>query len=71
MAAVDYFETYEEWHEAITERCGLTLTKNYCEERILALSDPKDASTRDFVRLYGESYLRKVISWFRRAGGIQ
>lgn len=69
MATADYFETYEEWHEAITQRSGLTLTKTYCEERIRALSDPKDASTRDFVRLYGEGYLRKVISWFERAAG--
>jgi hypothetical protein len=71
MTVGDYFETYEEWHEAITERCGLTLTKTYCEERIRALSDPKDLSTRSFVELYGEGYLQKVISWFRRAGGIQ
>lgn len=71
MATGGYFETYEEWREAITGRCGLTLTKNYCEERIRALSDPEDASTRDFVRLYGESYLRSAISWFRHTGGIQ
>jgi len=67
MATGDYFESYEEWHDAITRRCGITLTKTYCTERIRALSDPKDPSTRDFVRLYGEAYLRKVISWFERA----
>jgi hypothetical protein len=64
---MDYFETDEEWHEAITTRCGLTLTKTYCEERIRALSDPKDPSTRSFVELYGDHYLAKVVSWFERA----
>jgi len=64
---MDCFETYEEWHEAITTRCGLTLTKTYCEERIRALSDPKDPSTRSFVELYGDRYLAKVVSWFERA----
>jgi hypothetical protein len=68
MTAADYFETYEEWHDAITRRCGLTLTKTYCEERIRALSDPKDPSTCDFVERYGEGYRRKVVSWFERAG---
>jgi hypothetical protein len=63
----DYFESYEEWHDAITRRSGIPLTKTYCEERIRALSDPKDPSTHDFVSLYGEGYLRKVISWFERA----
>lgn len=67
MTSGDYFESYEEWREAITRRCGVALTKAYCEERIRALADPKDPATRAFTEFYGEGYLRTVVSWFQRA----
>lgn len=67
MATTDYFESYEEWHEAITQRCGLDLTEAYCDERIRALGNRKDPATRAFLDLYGEAYLGKVVSWFGRA----
>jgi hypothetical protein len=67
MTVGDYFESYEEWHEAITVRCGLRLTADYCRERIDALRDTRDESTRAFITLYGAAYRDRVVSWFERA----
>ena len=64
---MDYFETYDEWRDAMTNRCGLPLTATYCDERIQALQNGRDASTKDFVKLYGSAYLDRVVSWFERA----
>lgn len=63
----DYFESYAEWHDAITGRCGLSLTPDYCQERIRALGDSRDASTKAFLDLYGEAYRDRVVSWFEKA----
>jgi len=46
------FDTYSDWHQAITERCGLTLDRAYCESRIEALSDESDHATRAFLEAY-------------------
>jgi hypothetical protein len=62
-----YFEDYQEWHEAITVRCGLKLTADYCHERIAALREARDESSRAFVELYGAAYRDRVVSWFERA----
>ncbi len=64
---MDYFSNYQEWREAITVHCGLSLTSAYCRERIAALRDGGDRSTRAFVKLYGAAYRDRVISWFERA----
>lgn len=66
---MDYFESYEEWHKAITENCGLKLTATYCGERINALKDTGDESTSAFIRHYGIAYRDRVVSWFERALG--
>lgn len=65
---VAYFASYNEWHDAITNRCGIHLTPEYCAERVRALQDPKDVSTTQFLELYGLGYRDKVIGWFKRAG---
>jgi len=64
---MDYFEDYREWHDAITGRCGLELTSDYCRERIAALRESRDESSRAFVKLYGTAYRDRVASWFERA----
>lgn len=63
----DFFSRYEEWHEAITHKCGIRLTPEYCAERVEALMNTKDPSTREFVRLFGERYRDTVVGWFERA----
>lgn len=64
---MDYFESYNEWHEAITGRCGLSLTSAYCSERIHALRDARDEATKAFLKHYGTAYRDRVVSWFERA----
>jgi hypothetical protein len=61
------FTDFEEWHRAITLRCGLTLSHDYCAERITALQDEAVPSTRNFIDTYGETYRQTVISWFETA----
>jgi hypothetical protein len=61
------FNDFEEWRRAITLRCGLTLSRDYCAERIAALTDETVPSTRSFIDTYGESYRKTVISWFEIA----
>lgn len=60
-------ENYDDWKECITEYCGIPLTLAYVEQRIAALRDPTEYSTRRFTEIYGEAYLARVIGWFEQA----
>ncbi|MEM6791682.1 MAG: hypothetical protein AAF928_18900 [Myxococcota bacterium] len=62
-----YFQTYAEWREALTVRCGIALTPEYARERVAALRNPDEPTTRDFAAKYGDAYLRQVIEWFEKA----
>ncbi|MFD2255212.1 hypothetical protein ACFSSA_00860 [Luteolibacter algae] len=61
------FTNYYEWHSAITDRCGIVLSRAYCDKRYSALSDPEIPSTRRFKETYGEEYLDQVKAWFAQA----
>ena len=61
------FTTFSDWHHAITERCGLTLDRDYCEARIAALQNEADPATRSFLDAYGPAYRDQVVAWFRQA----
>ena len=61
------FSDFSEWRKAITLRCGLTLSREYCTERIDALRDDTVPTTRNFIKDYGENYRALVISWFEQA----
>ena len=65
-----YFQSYSEWHKAITERCKIDLTPEYVRSRISALQNPKDKSTQEFKLKYGEPYLQQVIEWFKQADRV-
>lgn len=60
-------KTYEEWRHCIVVECGLELTQEYISERISALKDDKDYSTRQFVKLYGPQYHQQVLNWFSQS----
>lgn len=62
-----YFRTYEEWRQALTERCKIDLTPDYARTRLTALRNPANPATRDFTAKYGEAYLQQVIKWFEQA----
>lgn len=59
--------SYEAWRSCITEKCRISLTTPYVEQRIAALSDPESDETRTFRRLYGDAHWRAVLGWFQRA----
>ena len=59
-----YFQSYKEWHKAITERCKIKLTSAYIQNRISSLQNHNDKSTQEFKSKYGEEYLSQVIKWF-------
>ena len=61
------FSNFDEWRLAITLRCGLTLSREYCAERITALQDEAVPSTKNFITEYGENYRQMVIQWFQQA----
>ena len=65
-----YFQSYSEWHIAITERCKIDLTPEYVRSRISALQNSKDKSTQEFKLKYGEPYLQQVIEWFKQADRV-
>lgn len=58
---------YEAWRHCITVECGLELTADFIEERVSALQNNKDYSTKKFVQLYGQQHLQNVLGWFIQA----
>ncbi len=62
-----YFNSYPEWRDALTVRCGIRLTPEYSRERIAALENNSDRHTTEFVKCYGEAYRKQVIAWFKQA----
>lgn len=67
MKTSSYFTTYDDWRQALTVQCGIELTATYAQERVLALQNVQDRTTKEFTAHYGEAYLRQVIAWFERA----
>ncbi len=65
--ATAFPRTYDEWRRCITVDCGIALTPSFIDERLLALRDPSDANTDQFIEQYGERYLALVIEWFEHA----
>lgn len=65
-------QSFSKWREALSARCGIQFTPEYARQRIAGLGNPAERSTAEFVKCYGEAYLRQVIAWFEqttREGG--
>jgi hypothetical protein len=58
---------YRSWKAMITGQCKETLSKEYIDSRLKALNNPNDPYTQKFAEVYGENYVRSVISWFEHA----
>lgn len=58
---------FTEWKDCIVYKCGIALTNEYAQKRIIALKDNSDTNTIQFKRLYGDEYTQLVISWFLQA----
>ena len=59
--------TYEDWKHCITEKCGIPLTLDYIENRIMCLNDSNNYHTQKFIKVWGEAHLHRVINWFEQA----
>jgi hypothetical protein len=61
-------ESYEQWLDCITIRCGINLTDNYIQSRLTELRDAEHPKTVEFATKYGNQHLKQVIRWFERVG---
>ena len=52
---------YDEWKYCITVKCGISLTQDYINERLRALSTMKDHSTVKFVEMWGPEHHQKTV----------
>ena len=57
-------ETYEEWRHFITAVCGLELTPEFVEERLLVWRDANCEETRRFRKRYGDAYWKSILAWY-------
>jgi len=60
-------QNYEQWHHCITVECGLSLTTEFIDERIMSMQDKNTFRTKQFVQLYGSQYHQQVLAWFHQA----
>jgi len=58
---------FHEWRHCIEVKCGIPLTASFILQRIEALSDLNNITTKEFTRLYGEDYRVQVIQWYQQA----
>lgn len=64
---MNLFTSYQQWRSTMIERAGLTLDRNYCQERLAVLEDENADETRSFIKSFGANYHRQVVSWFHQA----
>lgn len=61
------YESYQHWRSMMTDTAGIKLTADYCKERIKALCNENDPTTKAFVRSYGEDHRDQIVRWFEQA----
>lgn len=61
------YENYNHWRAMLTETAGIELNAAYCKERIEALADEKDPSTKALLGAYGSSHRDQIVRWFEQA----
>jgi hypothetical protein len=59
--------TFEDWKACITVACGIPLTREYVEQRLIALKDDKDYNTQKLKNMWGGEHYTNVVGWFGRA----
>ena len=63
------YESYTHWRAEITAKANVTLDAAYCTERIEALSNEQDPSTKAFLKTYGSAHRDQILRWFEQALG--
>lgn len=61
-------ETYQQWRDCITIRCGIPLTDDFIRSRLIELRNEQHPKTAEFAKMFGREYLHQVIEWFEQAG---
>ena len=62
---------FREWKNCIEVSCGIPLTTAFATKRIAELNDDNNHHTKEFIRLYGNTYRLQVISWFEQSLQMQ
>ncbi|CUH51944.1 hypothetical protein [Shimia marina] len=60
-------QTYEDWEYCITVKCGIPLTADYVQARIVALQDVESYQTEKFIRRWGAAHHARTLRWFQQA----
>lgn len=63
-------QTFYEWHQCITIKCGIQLTPTYIKQRLQVLGDDTHPETSRFKQLYGEKQLKLTVSWFKEVAQL-
>ena len=59
--------TYDEWRHCIEVKCQISLSENFCKERIKDLTEGKSRYATTFREQYGDHYTNEVVSWYQKA----
>ena len=59
--------TYDERRHCIEVKCGLQLTQEFVQQRLLSLRDDRSYQTQRFREMWGDARLRQVVTWFEKA----
>lgn len=60
-------DSYESWKKCITISCGISLTTQYINNRLVELSNKDNKFTQRFIELYGDEHYQHVLEWFDRS----
>lgn len=60
-------ETFGEWRHCIEHDCGIQLTAEFIQRRLMILRESRHEETQRFIRHYGEAHWQRTVSWFEHA----
>lgn len=58
---------YQSWKSMIVNQCGETLSQEFINARILVLNNANDPYTKKMREVYGDNYMKALMSWYERA----
>lgn len=58
--------TFDEWKYCIVKKCGIELTKEFAQKRLLVYGNEQNEETQKFVSLYGKKHLENIIKWLKQ-----
>ena len=58
---------YHEWQDCIQNKCKISITSEFVENRLSVYCDNKNPETIKFKELYGQQHLENIINWLEKA----